>query len=153
MKIGDFLHPDDIIPDLSATTKVDALKELVAKLQDRQRVIDGDELLSVLMEREGLGSTGIGCGIAIPHAKLRHVGQPVLIFGRSKTGILFNAMDGKPVYLFFLLVADADSIDVYLTLLARVSRLIKNRDVRNRLLEATDADKLYGIIGEQDSRL
>lgn len=153
MKTGDYLHPAGIIPDLSASTKEDVLKKLVEKLREQRDDIDGEELLSLLLERERLGSTGIGGGIAIPHAKMRNIGKPVVVFGRCVTGIAYNSIDGNPVRLIFLLVADADSIEAYLKSLARISRQLKNRDFCARLLEATDVDTLYGIIEEQDSRL
>jgi PTS system nitrogen regulatory IIA component len=153
MRLSDFLCNDDIIPELAATAKEAALDELVERLLVRHADIDRDEVLQLLLDRERLGSTGIGDGIAIPHAKLRHMEKPVVVFGRSKTGIAFDASDGRPVHLFFLLVADVDSVDVYLKLLARISRLLKSRALRARLREAADADTLYAIIGEQDSRI
>jgi PTS system nitrogen regulatory IIA component len=153
MRLSDFFRNDDIIPELAATTREQALEELIDKLLTRHADVDQDEVLRLLLERERLGSTGIGAGIAIPHAKLQHMGKPRVIFGRSKTGIAYDALDGRPVHLFFLLVADTDSVDVYLKLLARLSRLLKDRALRGRLLEATDADSLYAIIGEQDSRI
>src|SRR5512139_1525523 len=149
MRLADFIRNDDIIPELAATSKEEALGELIEKLLVCHAEIDRDEVLQLLLERERLGSTGIGGGIAIPHAKLRHRGKPIVVFGRSKTGIAYDALDGRPVHLFFLLVADMDSVDVYLKLLARLSRLLKDRALRSRLLEAVDADTLYAIIGEQ----
>jgi PTS system nitrogen regulatory IIA component len=153
MKIGDYFNSHDIIPSLVSTTKADVLEELTEKLVAHHETIGRDEVLRVLLERELLGSTGIGGGIAIPHAKLLHVGNPVVVFGRSKKGITYDALDGKPVNLFFLLIADANSFDLYLKLLARISRLLKDRALRGCLLEASDADALYHIIQEQDNRL
>jgi len=152
MKIGDYFNSLDIIPSLVSTTKDDVLKELVAKLVARHSAIDREEALRLLRERELLGSTGIGGGIAIPHAKLRIGGKPLVVFGRSTKGISYDALDGKPVTLFFLLIADANSFDLYLKLLARISRLLKDRTLRGRLLEASGADVLYDIIQEQDAR-
>jgi len=152
MKIGTYFNSQDIIPSLVSTTKGDVLKELAAKLVARHSAIDREEVLSLLLERELLGSTGIGGGIAIPHAKLRIGGDPLVVFGRSMKGISYDALDGKPVTLFFLLIADANSFDLYLKLLARISRLLKDRTLRGRLLEASGADALYDIIQEQDAR-
>lgn len=153
MKIGDYFNSQDIIPDLASMTKEDVLAELTDKLVARHTAIDREQVLRDLLERELLGSTGIGGGIAIPHAKLLHGGDPVVVFGRSTKGITFDALDGKPVNLFFLLIADANSFDLYLKLLARISRLLKDRALRSHLLEASDADALYEIIQEQDNRL
>lgn len=152
MKIGAYFNSRDIIPNLVSTTKVDVLKELVAKLVARHSAIDREEVLRLLLERELLGSTGIGGGIAIPHAKLRTGGDPLVVFGRSSKGLPYEALDGKPVTLFFLLIADENSFDLYLRLLARISRLLKDRTLRGRLLEASGADALYDIIQEQDAR-
>ncbi|MDD2320174.1 MAG: PTS sugar transporter subunit IIA [Geobacteraceae bacterium] len=153
MRIGDYFSCYDIVPHLISTTKKEVLEELTEKLLAGHSEIDRDEVFRVLLERELLGSTGIGGGIALPHAKLKHVGSPLVVFGRSTTGIAYDALDGRPVKLFFLLVADTDSVDLYLTLLARISRLLKDRVLRNRLLEAADANALYEIIQEQDNRL
>jgi len=153
MKIGDYFNSLDIIPCLDSSTKEDVLGELTEKLVARHAAIDREEVLRVLLERELLGSTGIGGGIAIPHAKLQHGGDPIVVFGRSTKGIIYDALDGKPVNLFFLLIADTNSFDLYLKLLARISRLLKDRALRCHLLEASDADALYDIIQEQDNRL
>jgi len=152
MRVADFLHPQDINPDLSATTKEEVLHELILTLKERHPDIDGLNLHRLLMEREQLGSTGVGGGIAIPHAKLSHLGRPIMVFGRSSTGIAFNALDGKPVYLFLLLVADSDSLDNYLKILARISRLLKDRTLRSRLREVADSETIYKIILERDDR-
>jgi PTS system nitrogen regulatory IIA component len=151
--LGDYLHSLDIIPCLASSTKEDVLGELTDKLLARHSALDREEVLRALLERELLGSTGIGGGIAIPHAKLLHGGDPIIVFGRSRQGISYDALDGKPVNLFFLLIADTNSFDLYLKLLAGISRLLKDRALRSRLLEASDADALYDIIQEQDNRL
>lgn len=153
MKISSYFNSEDIIPSLVSTTKDDVLKELVSKLVIRHPAIDREEALRCLVERELLGSTGIGGGVAIPHAKLLHGGNPLVVFGRSTRGVTYDALDGQPVTLFFLLIADSNSIDLYLKLLARISRLLKARTLRGRLLEASGADALYDIIQEQDDRL
>jgi PTS system nitrogen regulatory IIA component len=153
MRIGDYFNSCDIVPHLVSTTKEDVLGELTEKLLAGHTDIDRDEVFRVLLERELLGSTGIGGGIAIPHAKLKYVGSPIVVFGRSMTGIAYDALDGKPVNLFFLLIADTNSVDLYLKLLARISRLLKDRMLRARLLEAADANSLYEIIQDQDKKL
>jgi nitrogen PTS system EIIA component len=153
MKITDFFHPHDIVADLSSSTREGVLRELTVKFLERHHELDQEEILRLLLERERLGTTGIGGGIAIPHGKIPNLGKPLLVVGRSTTGIAFEALDGKPVYLFFLLISDANSIDVYLNLLARISRLVKDRALRARLLAAADSDAIYACIEGQDSRL
>jgi PTS system nitrogen regulatory IIA component len=151
MKIADFFHDVDIIPELTATSREGVLGELAEVLASHHG-LDAETLLKVLLEREKLGSTGIGDGIAIPHGKLREVQDFLLAFGRSSQGVEFNALDGKPVYLVFLLIAPENSIGVHLKMLARVSRILKNATLRKRLLQTGDAALLHAMILEQDSR-
>jgi PTS system nitrogen regulatory IIA component len=152
MKIIAILQPDDIIPALVAETKDGVLAELAGRVEERHPGLMRQELLQILQERERLGSTGIGDGIAIPHGKLREARDLVMLFGRSRTGVDFNALDGRPVYLFFLLVAPDDAIGIHLKMLARISRILKDPTVRKALLEAPDAPAIHAIIREQDSR-
>jgi PTS system nitrogen regulatory IIA component len=153
MRLSDFIHPHDIIENLSSLTKEGVFRELTGKLLETHQELDQEEILRLLLERERLGGTGIGGGTAIPHAKVPHAGKPILVFGRSVTGIAYNALDGKPVNLFFLFIADENSIDVHLNLLARISRMLKDRSLRSRLLNAANSDAMYACIGEQDSLL
>lgn len=152
-RLADFVGSDPVILELSANTKQGAIAELLGRLPKRQHELDRDELLRRLQERERLGSTGIGGGVAIPHAKMPHVGPPLVVFGRSRTGIAFDSLDGRPVHLFFLLITDEESVDIHLRLLVGISRLLKNRALRDRLLEAEDSDSLRGIIEGQDNSL
>jgi len=150
MRIGEYFDPLGIVDDLKSSTREGVLRELIAKLLERHQDLDAEETLRLLLERERLGSTGFGGGVALPHAKTPLVGKPILVFGRSKTGIAYDALDGKPVYLFFLLISDPNSIDVYLTLLARVSRLLMDRRFRDSLMNAEDSVTIYASIEEQD---
>lgn len=152
MKINGLLQPEDIIPDLAAATKVQVLTELAAKVAERHSGLDCEELLKILLERERLGSTGIGDGIAIPHGKLKRLDRPALAFGRSLGGVDFNALDGRKVNLFFLLIAPEDAFGMHLKMLARISRILKDPGVRKGLLEAPDAAAIFDTIREQDSR-
>lgn len=153
MKISDLLNPAAIVPDLKASNKNGALTQLTDALKEVESGIDRDEVISVLLERERLGSTGIGEGVAIPHGKLKTIDQLLLSFGRSREGVDFDSMDGKPAHLFFLLVAPEDSVGIHLKTLARISKLLKNAEVRNKLLEAEDRDALYRIIVEEEESL
>lgn len=150
MKIVDILHAEDIIPSLATSTKDAVLKELAAKLVERHPDLDLDELLVILQERERLGSTGIGDGIAVPHGKVKRMRGLGLIFGRSPAGVDFNSLDGRPAHLFFLLVAPEEAVGVHLKMLARISRILKDPAVRRGLLEAPDAASIYAIIHERD---
>jgi PTS system nitrogen regulatory IIA component len=152
MKISEYLKPDDIIPELAAVSKNEVIEELAAMLAGHHDGLDREQLLEKILEREKLGSTGIGDGIAIPHAKLKAVGNIMVAFGRSGRGVDFNALDGKPVHILFLLVARDENFGAHLKLLARISRILKNPSFRNRLMEAGDSQSIYQIIREQDER-
>lgn len=149
MKILDVLHKDAILTNLQSRDKIGILNELVAPAA-RITGIDHNEMVQVLMERERLGSTGIGGGIGIPHGKLKHLDQLVLGFGLSRQGVDFESMDGRPTHLFFLLITPEHSTDLHLKLLARVSRLLKKDALREQMLKATSADEIIRIIGEDD---
>jgi PTS system nitrogen regulatory IIA component len=150
MKISDILSAELIVPDLQQTAKREVLAELVSHLSAAVEGIDAAELLAVLLEREQLGSTGIGAGVAIPHGKLKELKKLLAVFGKSARGVEFNAMDGRPVHLFFLLVAPENSAGVHLKALARLSRLLKNNGFRHKLMDAADAPSLYRVIVEED---
>ena len=106
----------------------------------------------MLAERERLGSTAIGDGIAIPHGKLAGVNSIIGVFGRHQRGVDFDSLDGGPTYLFFLLVAPEDSASLHLKALARVSRLMKDPAFRERLSSAPDAAEIFRLIKEEDAR-
>jgi len=149
MKILDVLHKEAILLDLQATDKVGILNELVAPAA-RITGIDHQEMVKVLMERERLGSTGIGGGIGIPHGKLKNLEKLVLGFGLSRQGVDFESMDGRPTHLFFLLITPEHSTDLHLKLLARVSRLLKKEPLKELMMKASSADEIIRIIGADD---
>ena len=150
MKIAEVLKKDFILEQLSSRTKGDVLKELADVVLSEQTDYHPGEAVNVLMEREKLGSTGIGDGIAIPHGKLNIVDDLAISFGRSKEGIDFKAMDGKPVYLFFLLLAPENAAGQHLKMLAKLSRMLKDATFRKNLLEAPSKEEIYRIILEKD---
>ena len=152
MKILDILAPDALIPAMRATTKSEALQELAGLLARLHPQVDGARLVQVLLDREALGSTAIGEGIAIPHGKMPGVGNVVAAFGRSEPGLAFDSLDGKPTRLFFLLVAPEDSAGVHLKALARVSRLLKDKSFRDRLAAGGSQEQLFAIIKEEDEK-
>jgi len=153
MKIAELLAPAAVVAQMKATGKNAALEELAEAITRAHAGLDRDAILRVLHERERLGSTGIGDGVAIPHGKLKNVDQLLLSFGRSRGGVEFDSMDGKPAHLFFLLLASEDSVGIHLKTLARISKLLKNPAIRDALLAADDSADLYRIITEEDSKL
>ncbi len=149
MKILDVLDKEAILVDLESRDKIGVLNELVAPAA-RITGIDHNEMVKVLMERERLGSTGIGGGIGIPHGKLKQLDRLVLGFGLSRKGVDFESMDGHPTHLFFLLITPEHATDLHLKLLARVSRLLKKDSMKEMLMNAASADDIIAIIGEDD---
>lgn len=152
MRIAEFLSPSAVVPDLKATSKADVLRELSDSLSRSQPQLKADRLVEVLRDREKLGSTGIGEGVAIPHGKMNGISQLCASFGVSKQGVNFDAIDGKPTFLFFALVAPENSAGVHLKALARISRLFKNPRFRQSILEAPTADAIYRLIADEDAR-
>lgn len=153
MNIVDLLDPMAIAAELQGTTKDEVLGELTDALLQVEDSLDRNNVVRVLRERERLGSTGIGEGVAIPHGKLKELDRLLISFGRSSNGVDFDSMDGKPAHLFFLLVAPEESVGVHLKTLARISKLLKNPQVRKRLLDAGDAADLHHIIAEEEEKL
>ena len=152
MKLLDFLQKEAIAPTLVAKDKVSVLVELAQVLVATGNVASAPAAVQVLQEREKLGSTGIGEGIAIPHGKLKELDQVVAVFGRSTGGVEFDSMDGAPVHLFFLLMAPENSASTHLKALARISRLLKDRSFREELLQAASRDDLFEIIAREDEK-
>lgn len=150
MKLSEILDEDNIIPDLKARDKKKVLEELAEALIVGKPSLDKNSLVKVLLERERLGSTGIGDGVAIPHGKFRGVNEPAISFGRSLKGLDFESMDGQPAYLFFLLVAPENSASIHLKALARIAKILKNDSFRKVLMEASTREELYKTIIQND---
>ncbi len=153
MKLSQIMEEDDIILELKASNKKEVLEELSEVICRHEPSLDKEKLVQVLMEREKLGTTGIGDGIAIPHGKVEGLKNPLLSFGRSKKGIDYEAIDNKPVHLFFLLVAPENSSGLHLQILARIAKLLKNSKFRKRLIEAKTKKEVYQIITEADEEI
>ena len=150
MKITDMMKKEYIIDDLQAKSKKDVLGELSGVFQRGGIGIDREAVTSILLEREKLGSTGIGDGIAIPHGKLAGLNDLIISFGRSREGIDFDAMDGKRVHLFFLLMAPDNSASHYLKTLAKLSRMLKDGAFRKKLMTARTIGEIYEVVSEKD---
>ncbi len=154
MKIMDFLSKKAIVMDIKSTKKEEVIKELVDALinagdiEKRNR----NKLVEALMAREALGSTAIGQGIAIPHAKSDCVEKLIAAFGISKKGVDFDSLDGEPAHIFFLLVAPQDSAGPHLKALARISRLLKDKYFRDSLRNSEDDKAVVKIITQEDEK-
>jgi nitrogen PTS system EIIA component len=150
MKLSELFQEDNIIPDLKAKDKKGVLEELVDALVNLEPHLDKNALVHVLLERERLGSTGIGDGVAIPHGKSPGVDRPRIAFGRSRRGLDFESMDGQPAHLFFLLVAPENSASIHLQALARIAKILKNSNFRKELMEMPGREDIYRKIIQND---
>ena len=152
MNIMEFLHDGAVSGNIKAQQKEEVIRELVGLLVSAGSIKEKDvaKLVQILMKRESLGSTGIGQGVAIPHGKSDCVDRLVAAFGVSHGGVSFDALDGEPVVLFFLLVAPEDSAGPHLKALARISRLLKDKHFRDTLRMAKDEKALVKIIRDED---
>jgi PTS system nitrogen regulatory IIA component len=150
MKITEMLRREFVLDELKARNKHDVLAELAGVFANGKIKVNPEAMLQVVLERERLGSTGIGDGIAIPHGKVTGLDEMVVSFGRSREGIEFEAMDGKPVHLFFLLMAPENSAGQHLKALAKISRMLKDPNFRKNLLNAKMHEDLFRIIAEKD---
>ncbi|MBR4127533.1 MAG: PTS IIA-like nitrogen regulatory protein PtsN [Alphaproteobacteria bacterium] len=149
MQISDLLTPETILPDLKATSKKQALQEM-ASYAASQLNIEDRAILDVLLERERLGSTGVGEGVAIPHGKLIRLNKLYLLFARLAKPIPFDSADGRPVDLMFLLLTPENAGGDHLTALAKVSRLLHNEKMCSLLRGSESAEAIYSAILESE---
>ena len=152
MKILDILDRRSILPEISSQTKEGVLRELVGALAQAEKQVHEDRMIEILLERESLGSTGIGDGVAIPHGKSKEVKKILAAFGRSRPGMDFQSLDGKPTHLFFLLIAPENSAGMHLKALAQISRLMKDQTFRKRLMEARSGEEIQTILSEGEEK-
>jgi len=146
----DIFRKEYIIEELKAKTKKDVLAELSGVIYRENGAIDHALMVNTLLDREKLGSTGIGDGIAIPHGKLADLDELIVSFGRSRQGVEFESMDGKPANLFFLLLAPENTTGLHLKALAKISKMLKDSTFRKKLIEAKSKDELYVTIADKD---
>ena len=146
MKIVDFLDKGCVLQELNGKDKSGVLMELITPLKDKVPSLDLERVHDVLMEREQLGSTGIGDGIAIPHGKLEGLDCVSLVVGRSSAGVDFASLDHKPAHIFFLVLAPENVAGMHLRILAHVSRLLQNPSFRDSFMYATDRDALWALL-------
>jgi len=152
MKIMDILVRDSVILDLESTTKDGLLAELAGSLAKAVSSLDAERLVKVLRDREALQSTGIGEGVAIPHGKMSGLDELVAAFARSRDGVDFEAIDGQPTHLFFLLVVPEHSGGQHLKALARISRFFRDPTFREKLTAATSLEEIFGAIEAEDAK-
>lgn len=150
MRIMDYMCRGAVAVDLKGKDKKDVINELSDLLLKAKKISDKEKVVKILLEREELGSTGIGQGIAIPHGKTGQVNEVVVAFGSSKQGIDFEALDGEPVYIVFLLLAPTESSGVHLKALAKISRLLKDKYFRQALRDAKNTDEVIKVIKEEN---
>ena len=146
MKLSKFCAEDLISFDLKGKTKNEIIEELVNLASRSKLVKDKDEVLKAVLEREKLVTTGVGYGVAFPHAKTKAIKGIVIAFGRSKSGIDFDAMDKKPVHLFFLIAAPEDAIGAHLNVMARLSYLMKSEKNRDVLMKISSPKELLELL-------
>lgn len=151
MKIIDILDPKCIMPNLQALNKRGVLEELATVLVSGHQEVKLQSVVEVLLERERLGSTGIGDNIAIPHGKLPQLSQMLLAFGRSVKGVDFDSIDGKPSHLFFLLLAPSNSTGLHLKALAKISRMLMSQVFRDSLMGSGGTEEILRLITEKDA--
>ncbi len=155
MRISEFLCKDAVTSDLKASTKAEVIAEMVSLLIEAGAIDKKSKakVIESLLAREALGSTAIGQGIAIPHAKSDAVSELVSALAVSKKGINFDSLDGEPAHIFFLLVAPVDSSGPHLKALARVSRLLKDKFIRDCIKATKTGKDILGIISQEDARI
>jgi fructose-specific phosphotransferase system IIA component len=146
MKLSKFCDETLVTFNLKAATKEEVIEELVDLVSTSNMVKDHDELLADIIERENLVTTGVGYGVAFPHAKTKATKGIVIAFGRSSTGVSFDAMDHKPVYLFFLIAAPEDAIGAHLNVMARLSYLMKSEQNRETLMKAMSPGDVMALM-------
>jgi PTS system nitrogen regulatory IIA component len=149
VKLVDFLKVEAILPDLAGRTAPEVLAELCRPVA-AQHGLDATRLLQSLLDRERLGSTGVGEGVAIPHGRLAGLPALTAVFGRAPAGVEFRAVDGKPVRLFLALFAPENAAGLYVKVLARVSRLFRTPAFREAILAAGDAGAIHRLIEAED---
>ncbi|MEM7808600.1 MAG: PTS sugar transporter subunit IIA [Planctomycetota bacterium] len=153
MRLTDILKPENVKLPVEATDKAGVIDELVDHLQANGDLEDVEKVRTSVLERERTRTTGIGDGLAIPHGKTTGVASLVTAFGRCKEPVDFEAIDGRPVELVWLLASPTDKTVPHINALARISKIIAKADVRKKLLAAETPRAIYDIVAEEDEKL
>lgn len=150
MKVNELLNPKYILTDFKSDKKDDVINELIDLLKGDERVIDLEEVRKCVFDREKIMSTGVGKGFAIPHGKTNSVTDIVAVFGKSKKPIDYNALDGEPVNLVFLMIGKDTLVSKHIKLLSRISRLMNNDEFREKLVKADSKESVRKIFEEEE---
>ncbi len=150
MNLSDFMRKELVLIDLLSNKKEDIIKELICPIIKTGFTNSEETLYKAILDREALGSTAIGKGVAIPHAETTSVKEKIIVFGRSKKGIDFNAIDGKPVNLFFMIVSPRREISPHLKILARIFRFLKDKTFRDALMNAKSSGDIMELIAMEE---
>jgi PTS system nitrogen regulatory IIA component len=153
VKLSDILRESCVVADIKGKTKKEILRELVGPLKDTNLIDNVDAVVKIIMEREGLGSTGIGDGVAIPHGKMKNIDSIICAVGRSQEGVDFDAVDRQPVHIFFLVLAPEDSASLHLKVLSRISKILRDPSFRKTILKLANAHEIYANVIETDDKL
>ena len=152
MKLTEILNLDKIIIDFKGSTKEEIINEMIDMFKGDERVTDIESIRTVVLEREKIMSTGVGSGFAIPHGKTNMVTEMVAGFGLLKNPIDFEALDGEPVNLIFMLIGQEDSVGQHIKMLSRISRIMNQESVRDNLANASTTEEIFQIFEEEDSK-
>lgn len=154
MRINNLLMRDMIITDLKSEDREGALREMVSFLKKKDKIPKEKELYEKLLQRENLGSTAIGEGVAIPHCKLKGIKNPLVLLATSKKGVNFYSLDGKPSNIFFLVVSSPENPSLNLQILASIAHLVRKADsLLNKVLHAENISHILDLIREEEEKL
>jgi len=154
MKLHSLLAEDLVLLDLKSRSREDVLREMVGHLKTKNRITKDKDLYEKLIQREKLGSTAIGDGVAIPHCKLKGIKAPLFLLGVSKQGVNFDSLDGKPSHVFFMVISSPDNPGMNLQALAAIAKLVrKAAALLRRILEAKSSKAAIAIVREEEEKL
>ncbi len=154
MRVYNLLAPEMVILELESVTRDDVIKEMVGFLKKKSKVSKEKELNEKLLQREELGSTAIGDGVAIPHCKMKGIKNPIVMLSISRKGVDFHSLDGEPSHLFFLVVSSPDNPSVNLQILAAIAQLVRKAErVKERIIEAENISAVLEVIRDEEDKL
>ncbi len=154
MKIQNLLTQDMILPDLKSEDRIGILTEMVSYLKKKNKISKEKDLYDRLLQREKLGSTAIGDGVAIPHCKMKGINDPIVMLAISKKGVNFHSLDGNPSHIFFLVVSSPDNPSLNLQILASIAHLVRKSDfLLKKILDANNIDTTLDMIREEEDKL
>ena len=154
MKLTNLLRKDLVVFDLEEDERNSVLKEMIGIIKQKNRFIKEKDLFEKLLQREDLGSTAIGSGVAIPHCKLKSVKEPIVMLAVSRRGVDFHSLDGNASHIFFLVVSSPDSPSLNLQILAAIAHLVRRAEsLLDRILAAASAEAILEVIREEENSL